>query len=114
MTLRTQQFTEKIRSRLRELKEKTRSGESSGFKDVTDVLLKLADNYDCAGLFALLAVGDFEFNLVTVVEGFVATALDFRVVYEQVRPTLLGDEAVALFTVEPLDCTLCACHLILS
>src|SRR5688572_19241652 len=77
--------------------------------------LKLLGEGDGAGLFAFFTVGDFEFNLVAFVQRTETARLNFRIVHEQIRATFGGDEAVAFFTVKPLDCTFCtSSHLYIS
>ena len=55
---------------------------------------------------AVVARGDLELDRSALIERFVAVHLDFAPVDEQVLATLLGDEAVAFFRVEPLNSTL--------
>lgn len=77
---------------------------------VSETVLAL-DNCDGAGLLAFFAVGDVEFDNVAFIEGAISAAADFRIVNEQIGAVVLGDEAVALVTVEPLDFTTSArCH----
>src|SRR5512139_1836735 len=51
---------------------------------------------------AVLALGDLELDLLTLVEGLEALTLDLAEVDEHVVAVLLGDEAIALVGVEPL------------
>src|SRR5260370_4634127 len=62
------------------------------------------------GLEPLRALGHLEFDLVTLGQALEALALDGVEVHEHVLASLLGDEAVALRVVEPLDRTLCPRH----
>ena len=63
-----------------------------------------SERTDVRGLRALLALTDLEADLLTIVEGLVALALDRREVNEQVLAAFgWGDEPVALVGVEPLD-----------
>src|SRR5690349_16073504 len=64
-----------------------------------------SDHPDVLGLLALAARGHVELDLLALLEGLVAVALDVRVVDEDVVRTLAGDEAVALLVVEELDGT---------
>lgn len=72
--------------------------------------VRLGSNSDGANVLslgALLALSDLELDLLALVEGLVAAALDLRVVNEHIRSaTFLLDESEALFTVEPLDTAL--------
>src|SRR4051812_20845132 len=59
---------------------------------------------DGFSLRSLVARADFEGHELALLEDLVAAHLDGRVVDEDVLPAILdGDEAVALFSVEPLD-----------
>src|SRR5680860_753040 len=65
-----------------------------------------SERANVARLRALLALGHLEADLLTLVEGLVALALDRGEVNEQVLATgVRGDEPVALVGVEPLDGT---------
>src|SRR5690625_3154587 len=60
-------------------------------------------DYDVAGLGALLAFADFEFDFVAFVEVAVAFTLDGGEVHEQIgTAVVLRNETVTFFTVEPL------------
>jgi hypothetical protein len=59
-------------------------------------------------------LGYFELNPLTLVERTVAVRLDGRVVDEDVLAAVYGDEAVALFVVEPLDRALRHVHSLLG
>ena len=62
-----------------------------------------SDDADLVGLRTPLALGDLERHLLVLLQGAEAPTLDRRVVDEHVRAsTVLGDEAEALLTVEPL------------
>src|SRR5688572_16470244 len=70
------------------------------------------DQRHTGGLRALGALTDFELNTLVLVEGLEATGLDLRVVHEDITIGVIrGNEAEALFSVEPLDGSLC--HLFL-
>jgi hypothetical protein len=70
------------------------------------------DQRYAGSLGALGTLTDFELNALVLVEGLEATGLDFRVVNEDIAIGVIrGDEAEALFSVEPLDGSLC--HLFL-
>jgi hypothetical protein len=72
---------------------------------------KLDDGY-ARRLGALGTLADFELNALVLVEGLEATGLDLGVVNEDIAIGVVrGDEAEALFSVEPLDGSLC--HLFL-
>src|SRR6266404_1882488 len=58
------------------------------------------------GLEPLRALGHLEFDLVALGQALEARPLDGVEVHEHVLASLLGDEAVALSIVEPLDRTL--------
>src|SRR6478735_68928 len=74
---------------------------------------RCSDGADLLGLRALGTLGDVELHALGLLERAVAAALDGAVVHEDVRAaTVLGDEAEALFSVEPLDCSLCHGNLI--
>jgi len=74
---------------------------------VREVLDKLDQRY-AGSLRALGALADFELNASVLVEGLEATGLDLRVVNEDIAIGVIrGDEAEALFSVEPLDSSLC-------
>src|SRR5437764_5584384 len=63
-----------------------------------------SDLADLRGLATAVAASlDLELHPVTLDEGAEAVHLDCRVVNEDVRPAIGGDEAVPLFRVEPLD-----------
>jgi hypothetical protein len=82
-----------------------------GLFPVREVLDKL-DQRNAGGLGALGALTDFELNALVLVEGLEATRLDLGVVNEEIAIGVVrGDEAEALFSVEPLDGSLC--HLFL-
>src|SRR6266540_963470 len=67
-----------------------------------------SDNANAVGLWALLPLGDLELDLLAFLEGPEARRLDGGVVDEDVGLALaLGDEAVALLSVEPLHGALC-------
>src|SRR3954470_2918677 len=62
------------------------------------------DALHLGGLRALLALGHLELHPLVVVQAAVTRTCDFAVVDEQVAAAVIrGDEAVALFAVEPLD-----------
>src|SRR5208283_4077322 len=62
-----------------------------------------SDHLHVAGLFALAARRDVELDLLALLEGAKARALDVRVVDEDVVAVGAGQEAVPLFGVEELD-----------
>ena len=63
---------------------------------------------DLLSLGALGALADLELDLLVLLEGTEAVALDLGVVDEDVVAAIVrSDEAVALFGVEPLDNSLC-------
>src|SRR5690606_239303 len=63
-----------------------------------------SDRAALGGLRALLALRHLELDLLVVLEGAVARTLDLAEVREQVLAAVVGgDEAEALFSVEPLD-----------
>src|SRR5690242_10097849 len=66
-----------------------------------------SDGADVRGLRALLALRGLELDALVLLERLVAVARDRRVVDENVRATAVrGDEAEALFVVEPLHSSL--------
>jgi hypothetical protein len=70
------------------------------------------DQRYAGSLGALGALADLELNALVLVEGLESTGLDLRVVNEDIAIGVVrGDEAEALFSVEPLDGSLC--HLFL-
>jgi hypothetical protein len=70
------------------------------------------DQSYAGSLGALGALTDLELNALVLVEGLEATGLDLGVVNEDIAIGVIrGDEAEALFSVEPLDGSLC--HLFL-
>src|SRR5688500_14676627 len=70
------------------------------------------DQRHAGSLGTLGALADFELNTLVLVEGLEATGLDLGVVNEDIAIGVIrGDEAEALFSVEPLDGSLC--HLFL-
>src|SRR6478735_5265030 len=74
-----------------------------------------SERTDVLRLRALRALGDVELDLLVLVQRLVAVGLDGRVVHEDVvAAVLLGDEAEALLSVEPLDGALSHCSLLLS
>src|SRR4051794_23453371 len=67
----------------------------------------LLERTDVLRLRALLALGDVELHPLVLVQAAVAVCLDRRVVDEDVSAaTVRGDEAEALFAVEPLHAAL--------
>src|SRR5450432_593104 len=77
----------------------------------------LLDDGDRAGLLALLALCNFELDLCTFFERAETAALNFGIVHEQIGTAFGGNEAITLFTVEPLDCALdasCHCYSLLN
>src|SRR5574342_430752 len=62
---------------------------------------------DVGGLKPLGAPGHLELDLVALGQALEALSLDGVEMHEHVFAALLGDEAVPLRVVEPLDCTLC-------
>src|SRR6185312_16426715 len=62
----------------------------------------LAEGPDVFRLGALLALGDVELDLLSLIQAAIAVAGDRAEVHEHIRATLDGDEAVALVSVEPL------------
>src|SRR4051812_30201029 len=65
---------------------------------------------DLLSLRALGTLRDLELDLLVLVEAAVATPLDGGEVHENIRAAvILGDEAVALLRVEPLDRACCHC-----
>src|SRR3954447_23470734 len=65
---------------------------------------ELGDALHLGGLRTLLALGHLELHPLVVVQAAVTRTCDFAVVDEQVAAAVIrGDEAVALFAVEPLD-----------
>jgi hypothetical protein len=80
---------------------------------VKEVLDKLDQRY-AGSLGALGALTDFELNTLVLVEGLEAARLDLRVVNEDIAIGVVrGDEAEALFSVEPLDGSLCHVFLLI-
>jgi hypothetical protein len=70
------------------------------------------DQRYAGSLRALCALADFELNTLVLIEGLEAAGLDFGVVNEDITIGVIrGNEAEALFSVEPLDGSLC--HLFL-
>src|SRR5262249_6881636 len=68
----------------------------------------LADGTNFAGLWALLSLCCFVLDLLTFVEGLVAVTLNPAEVDEQILAAVVrGDKAVALFCIEPLNCSKC-------
>jgi len=66
------------------------------------------------GLGALGALADLELNALVLVEGLEPTGLDLRVVNEDITVGVIrGNEAEALFSVEPLDGSLCHVYLLI-
>ncbi len=66
-----------------------------------------ADDEDAFGLRTLLALGDLEFDPLAVLERLVTVHLNGGEVDENVLAAIDGDKAVALFSVEPLNGSLC-------
>src|SRR3954466_11294247 len=67
------------------------------------VVLRGSEGADVVCLRPLLALGEFERHLLSLLEGLVPATFDGGVVDEDVFTAVLGcDEAVALLTVEPL------------
>jgi hypothetical protein len=62
-------------------------------------------NLDFLSLQAFLALGDYERDALTFLQGLEARALDRAKMHEQVITAFRGDEAKTLGVVEPLDCT---------
>ena len=63
---------------------------------------------DVHSMGALLALGDVEIDALVLVQSAETLALDSGVVNEEIRATTIGgDEAEALFSVEPLNGALC-------
>jgi hypothetical protein len=70
---------------------------------------------DLLGLRTLRALRDLELDALALLEGAVAGGVDRGVVDEDVgAAAVLGDEPVALLSVEPLDSTLCHVPVLLS
>ena len=66
------------------------------------------DDAHTGGLGALGTLADLELYALTLVEAAEAACVDLRVVNENVRSAAVGgDEAEALFAVEPLHSSLC-------
>src|SRR6478735_1091438 len=73
---------------------------------------RLLDQRHAGSLGTLGALADLELNALVLIEGLEATGLDLGVVNEDIAIGVVrGDEAEALFSVEPLDGSLC--HLFL-
>src|SRR5205823_1134839 len=72
-----------------------------------DEVERLADDPNVDGLQALGALGHLELDGLVLFQVLVAAALDATEVHEDVVPTFLGDEAVALLRAEPLDGASC-------
>src|SRR6185295_6493056 len=66
-----------------------------------------SDLADVGGLEPLGALGHLELDLIALGEALEALRLDGVEVHEHVVAGLLGDEAIALCIVEPLDRSLC-------
>jgi RimJ/RimL family protein N-acetyltransferase len=87
------------------------SGEENGTGPLRRIgagLLRLwgSDRADVLRLRALGALGEVELDLLVLVQGPEAVRRDRRVVHEHVgAAAVLGDEAEALFAVEPLHCS---------
>jgi len=71
------------------------------------------DGANVLRFLALLTGRDVELDALSLIEGSISVTLDGREVDEDVVPSLDGDEAVALFSVEPLDRT-GRCHFVAS
>src|ERR1700744_2240040 len=74
------------------------------------VVRRSADDPHAVRLRSLRALHHVELHPLVLVEGLVAFGLDGRVVDEDVLTAVHGDEAVALFVVEPLHGALCHVH----
>lgn len=62
------------------------------------------DGSDIHRLGPLLALGDFELDLLPLIQGAVPISLNRAVVYEEVfRPVVGCDEPITLLRAEPLD-----------
>jgi hypothetical protein len=84
----------------------------AGSRNGGGLLAAVLDQRYTGSLGALGALTDFELNTLVLVQGLEATGLDLRVVNEDIAIGVIrGDEAEALFSVEPLDGSLC--HLFL-
>ncbi len=68
---------------------------------------KSLDFADVLGLQTLLALGDFELNPVTFVEGLKSIRLNRGEVDEYVLASILGNETKTLLVLKPLHSTLC-------
>jgi hypothetical protein len=66
---------------------------------------------DVAGLRALLALDDLEFDVVAFLQAFVAFRTDGTVVNENIGTVITSDETEPLGIIEPLDLTFNARHL---
>src|ERR1039458_1360674 len=71
------------------------------------VYRQISDHTDVLGFLALLAGCHIEFDLLALVEGLVAVALDVGEMNEDVVTLLARDESESLFCVEELHCSLC-------
>src|SRR5690348_9700732 len=65
---------------------------------------------DVGGLRPFLPLDNLELDAIAFGERLEAAALDGAEVDEDIRPSLAGDEAVALGVIEPLHGTLESCH----
>jgi len=71
------------------------------------IVLVALDGPNTRGLRPLGALADLELDLLVLLQGAEAAALDFRVVDENIRgPVLRGDKAEALLRVESLHSSL--------
>ena len=67
----------------------------------------ISDDADVLGFLALLAGGNVELDVLTLVEALVAIALDVGEMDENVITLLTRDEAVTLFCIEEFHCACC-------
>src|SRR5512146_780355 len=95
---------------LRRRGKNERPGPWSGPGLPSDALAVSLDLTNVGGLEPLRALGHLEFDLVALGQALEALSLDGVEVHEHILASLLGDEAVALRIVEPLDGTLCHRH----
>src|SRR5580692_3648282 len=69
--------------------------------------LRRSGDPDVGSLRALRPLGHFELHALVLLQAAEAVAVNLGVVHEDVRPVGAGDEAEALFRVEPLNGSLC-------
>jgi hypothetical protein len=75
--------------------------------DTAAPIQSLANDPYIGGLKAFGALRDFEFNLISLVQGFEPLPLNGRVMDEYILRTFHFNESNPLLLVEPLDSTFC-------